>query len=210
MARRLDARLEASVSTAMRVAADSPGPSNHCRLGSFLNQINCRRAYCRFSRAISSRVAPRRARRADARAPAGRRARRTGARFPERRAPAGRGSRRAARARTARRRAARRVPPSAPPGAAARWPTTSHPGERRRGSAKCAVSGRPVRKYTSSARIDPLQVARLDPLGRRGSTRRSMRCRTLAAAPRGDRARAARASARRGSGPGNSPRVSAR
>ena len=37
--------------------ADSPGPSNHSRLGSLRNQINWRRAYRRFSWTMSARVA---------------------------------------------------------------------------------------------------------------------------------------------------------
>src|SRR5829696_9722753 len=38
-------------------AGSSPGPSSQTRLGSLRNQINCRRAYRRFSCAMSARVA---------------------------------------------------------------------------------------------------------------------------------------------------------
>src|SRR5262245_51221876 len=50
-------RVSIRLVTAAIVAAASPGPSNQTRLGSLRNQINWRRAYRRFSCAISARVA---------------------------------------------------------------------------------------------------------------------------------------------------------
>src|SRR5262245_24107586 len=54
-----DCRFALSIArqAAAMVAGDSPGPSSHTRLGSLRNQINWRRAYRRFSCAMSSRVA---------------------------------------------------------------------------------------------------------------------------------------------------------
>ena len=85
-------------------------------------------------------------------------------RLAERRARAAPGSRPAARARTARRRAAPRARRSAPAGSrsADRRPT-SQKSSGDAVSAKCAVSGRPVRKYTSSARTSRFTIARLNP-----------------------------------------------
>ncbi len=147
----------------------SPGPSNHIRLGSLRNQINCRRAYARFSRTISSRVAVEVAEATDVihdlpiyepaeRPGLGRHAARQQTPAPRRRC----------RLRTAHRRGARAASASAAlssRSATAVTSTSAPSGDTV--SAKCAVSGRPVWKYTSSARIEPLAIARLNAIGRR-------------------------------------------
>ena len=200
-------------STRCSVSARSPGPSNHIRLGSLRNQINCRRAYRRFSCAISARVAGLVAHAARASpSPAGRPGRRTAARLRARRAPAApRTSSTQPARRTARRRAAPRARRSAPPACAARSPTTSQSasGDTRVGEVR---GQRPAGREVHLERADqPLQVARHEcarPTS--GSTRAQHAVQTLDAASR-RRSRSSRArSASSAPGPGNRPRVSAR
>ncbi len=164
------------------------------------------------SPARSARASPpRRARRAGARAPGGRRARRTGgavsgtpgASRPRISSSSPRSNcwstRRATRSDDLRRRE--------PQGDGQR-PRIPAIGDAV--SAKCAVSGRPVRKNTSSARTMRLQVARLDARADCGIDARAA-CGAGTPTPRRSAIASSRArSARVAAGPGNSPRVSAR
>ena len=170
-------RAASAATHALACRRRSPGPSNQIRVRLFAkpDQLPSRvatvllhdeRARLRLV-AHAARASP---------SPGDRRVRRTDARPAARRARAGRAPRRRCRARTARPRAAPRARPSARAAACSATLTTSQSAISERVSPKCVVSGRPVVKYTSSARTSRFRSRGMMRAADSGSTRCSIRC----------------------------------